>query len=197
MRSDAPPLLPIFRSRHQADLLTWLFLHPDREYTVTDLASRLRVPLTTLHREAQRLVDAQLILDRSVGRSRLLRANPSHRATPALTQLLTVTFGPHTIVEEEFAGLEGVERVLIYGSWAARYQGEPGPPPADLDLLVIGTPAREDVYDAADRVQERLAMQVNPVLRSSQQWDAAADPLLAQVRSSFVVTVVGAGPDAR
>jgi DNA-directed RNA polymerase specialized sigma24 family protein len=55
MRSEAPPLMPIFRSRHQADLLAWLLLHPDREYTTTELARRLGVPLTTLHREVQRL----------------------------------------------------------------------------------------------------------------------------------------------
>lgn len=196
MRSEAPPLLPIFRSRHQADLLNWLLLHPDREYTLTDLATRLGVPLTTLHREAQRLVDARLLLDRSLGRSRLLRANPSHRATAPLTQLLLVTFGPHIVVEDEFASVDGVDRVLIYGSWAARYRGEPGPPPADLDILVIGTPAREDVYAAADRVQERLAMPVNPVLRTVQQWESAADALLTQVQRSPTVTVVGPEDDA-
>lgn len=37
-RSDAPPLLPILRSRHQADLLAVLLLHPDRAYTLIDLA---------------------------------------------------------------------------------------------------------------------------------------------------------------
>jgi hypothetical protein len=36
MRSDAPSLMPVFRSRHQADLLTLLFLHPDQDHTVTN-----------------------------------------------------------------------------------------------------------------------------------------------------------------
>jgi DNA-binding MarR family transcriptional regulator len=77
MRSDAPVLMPIFRSRHQAEFLTWLLLHPDQEYTTTELAARLHVPLTTLHREVQRLVDADLLRARTVGRSRLLSANPT------------------------------------------------------------------------------------------------------------------------
>ena len=42
-RNDAPPLLPILRSRHQADLLAVLLLHPDRAYTLTDLARLLKV----------------------------------------------------------------------------------------------------------------------------------------------------------
>ncbi len=191
MRSGLPPLLPIFRSRHQADLLTWLFLHPDREYTITDLATRLDVPLTTLHRESQRLAAADLIRGRTVGRSRLLQANLAHPVTGPLTHLLTITFGPQTVVEDEFAAVPGVERVLIYGSWAARYQGEHGPAPADLDVLVLGTPDRSAVYDAADRVQERIGLPVNPVIRTPQQWAASADPLLEQIRASPAVTVLG------
>ncbi|MDQ3657504.1 MAG: winged helix-turn-helix domain-containing protein [Chloroflexota bacterium] len=96
---------------------------------MTDLAGRLGVPLTTLHRVAQRLIEADLLRGRTVGRARLLQANADHRATAALTRLLEVTFGPHTVVEDEFAGLVGVVRVLIFGSWAARYHGSYGPAP--------------------------------------------------------------------
>lgn len=196
MRSDAPALLPIFRSRHQADLLTWLLLHPDQEYTVTDMAERLNVPLTTLHREAQRLVSAELLRCRTVGRARLLKANPEHRAIAPLTHLLEVTFGPHTVIEDEFADLPCIDRVLIYGSWAARYHGAPGAPPGDLDVLVVGNPNRADVYDAADRAQARLGLPVNPVIRTPQQWTSAADSLIQQIQSSPTVTVLVSGKDA-
>ena len=193
MRSEAPVLMPIFRSRHQAELLTWLLLHPNQEYTTTELAARLGVPLTTLHREVQRLLDADLLQARTVGRARLLKANPDHRATEALTRLLEVTFGPRTVVEDEFATVAGVEEVLIFGSWAARYHGSPGRVPADLDVLVIGNPDRGDTYDAADRVQERLGMAVNPVIRSRRQWEAAADALVQEIQASPTLVVIGHG----
>src|SRR5665647_3753066 len=134
MRSEAPALVPIFRSRHQAALLAWLLLHPDDEYTLTDLAKRLGVPLTTLQREAQRLVEAGILRDRTLGRARLLRANLSNRAAAPLTELLQVTFGPQTVTGEEF-DVAGAEAVLIYGSWAERYHGTPGPPANDVDVL--------------------------------------------------------------
>ncbi|MEU0553658.1 hypothetical protein [Dactylosporangium sp. NPDC006015] len=51
MRSEAPSLPPLFCSRHQAEPLTWLYLHPHDEYPATDLAARLGVPLSTLHRQ--------------------------------------------------------------------------------------------------------------------------------------------------
>ena len=58
-----------------------------------------------------------MLTGRAVGRSRLLRANTSHRAFEPLARLLLVTFGPHVVVAEEFAALPGVEQVVIFGSW--------------------------------------------------------------------------------
>lgn len=188
MRSAAPALLPIFRSQHQAALLAWLLMHPDEEHTLTDLARRLRIPLTTLQREADRLVEAGLLRDRSLGRARLLRANTDNRAYPALTQLLELTFGPQTVIAEEFGQLGG-ERVLIYGSWAERFNGTTGAPPNDIDVLVVGDVQRADLYDAADRAQARLGMQVNPVMRTAGQWQDDADPLVAQIKASATVDV--------
>ena len=184
--------MPIFRSQHQAALLAWLLLHPEHEYTLTELAKRLDVPLTTLQREAQRLVVAGLLQDRTLGRARLLRANLSNRAAAPLTELLQVTFGPETVVGEEF-DLPDAEQVLIYGSWADRYDGTPGPPPNDVDVLVVGNLDRADVYDAADRAQVRLGIQVNPVIRTPEQWASDADSLIQQIQASPTVDVTTAG----
>jgi hypothetical protein len=41
MRSDAPALLPILRSRHLAEILTLLLLHQDTEYSLSELAATL------------------------------------------------------------------------------------------------------------------------------------------------------------
>jgi len=189
MRSGGPALLPVFRSQHQAELLMWLLLHPDQEFGVSDLAERLGVPLSTLHREVVRLDEAGLIASRTLGRNRLLRANTTHPAAPALTQLLEVTFGPKAVVAEEFA-IPGAEQVVIFGSWAARYAGQAGPPPHDIDVLVVGKVDRADLYEAGDRAQARLGIEVNPVVRSAKQWDDPADALVAQIRASAHTVVL-------
>lgn len=43
MRSNAPALLPILRSKHLAEILTVILPHPDSEYTLSELA---RTPIT-------------------------------------------------------------------------------------------------------------------------------------------------------
>lgn len=189
MRSVAPPLLPILRSRHQADLLTVLLLHPDRAYTLTELSGLLGVPASTLHREVEILLEAALITTTSVGRSRLLQANPDNRLTEPLTTLVVSAFGPHIVIAEEFAGVSGIDQLLIYGSWAARYHGKPGPPPHDVDLLVVGRPRRDEVYDAAGRAADRIGYPVHPTLRSSAHWRAADDALVREIQASDTVLI--------
>jgi predicted nucleotidyltransferase len=192
MRSGAPVLAPTFRSRTQGDLLALTLLHPDQEWTVSDLARLLGVPLTTAQSEVGRLADGGVLATRKVGRSRVVRANLSSPSVAPLTQLTLVTFGPQTVVAEEFAGL-GAERVVVFGSWAARYHGETGDLPADIDVLVVGDGIdRADLYRAAERAEARLRMPVNPVMRPAGSWDEPGkDALLVQIKSRPYVNATG------
>jgi DNA-binding Lrp family transcriptional regulator len=194
MRTSAPALLPIFRSQAQAELLACLYLHPGREFSLTELARRVGVSVPTVHREAERLVESRLVTETTLGRNRLLGANPNHPAAESLGRLLEVTFGPRQVVAEEFAEVPGADQVLIFGSWAARYAGETGHAPNDIDVMVIGDSIdRADLYAAGDRAQQRLDIPVNPVMRTHRQWDDPSDRLSVQVRSMPVVDVMAVG----
>jgi DNA-binding transcriptional ArsR family regulator len=174
-------------------MLTLILLHPETEYTLSQVAGKLGLPLTTVQREAGRLSDSGLIRERRVGRSRLVSADPASRYTRPLTELVSLAFGPRFVIGEEFADL-GAAAVAIYGSWAARYEGITGPAPNDVDVLVIGDVARRDMYEAAERSEQRLELPVNPVLCSVPRWLAVADPLIQQIRTSPLVWVAGEEP---
>jgi hypothetical protein len=184
MRSNAPALFPVFRSTAQAEILAATLLHPNRELTITDLSRLLGIPLATVSDEAGRLLDAQILIARQVGRAKLLRANPHNRLVGPLAEIALATMGPHLIVREAFADIPGIDRLLIYGSWAARYHGQSGPPPNDLDVLVVGKPDRAVVYAAADTVEQRSGLPVNPVIATTKRWNDPADPLITQIKSS-------------
>ena len=184
MRSSAPAFFPVFRSASQAEILAAILLYPDCEQTITDLSRRLGIPLATVSDEVARLVEARILTARKIGRSNLLRPNPDNRLVGPLTEIVLATMGPHLVVRDAFAGMAGVSQLLIYGSWAARYHGQTGPPPNDVDLLVVGKPDRAAVYAAADVVEQRTGLPVNPVIASAKRWNDDADPLVIQIKSS-------------
>ncbi len=189
MRSSAPPLLPLLRSQVQGDLLALLYLRPDREYSLTEAAARIGASVKAVHQEASRLVDAGLLADRRLGNVRLLRAATDTPLSRPLTDLLAVTYGPLPVLTDALAALPGVERAFIHGSWAARYQGEPGPVPNDVDVLVIGTVDPDDLDEVARHAQRRLGRPVNirRVRPASWRRPDPGDPFLGSVRERPLV----------
>lgn len=195
MKCEAPALLPIFRSTAQAKILTWLTQHPDAEASVADLAAITGTHPATAQREVSRIDEAALVTSRIHGRNRLVRINTDNPIVAPLTQLLAIAFGPPAVIREEFA-LDGTVEVVIFGSWAARHAGVPGPQPNDIDVLVIGDTTMLDTFAAADRAQARLGLPVNPQRCTPQRWaDPGDDPLIREIRSTHHLTlgVSGAG----
>lgn len=185
----SPSLLPLLRSRMQGELLARVLLHPDREYSITELSTDLGVTPTAVLREVDRLAGGGILVDRRVGRSRLVRARTDTPLYRPLSDLMAASFGPLPLLTEELARLDGVRRAYIYGSWAARYDGEPGPPPADVDVLVVGEPDADALFDLAEGASRRLGREVNVHRVSVQAWEKADtdDPFLASVRERPLV----------
>lgn len=184
----SPSLLPLLRSRMQGELLALVLLHPDREYGITELAEACGVTPTAVLREVERLADGGILEDRRVGRSRLVKARMDTPLYRPLTDLIAVTFGPMPLLGEALSELAGVSEAYIYGSWAARYSGEPGPPPGDVDVLVVGSPDADALFDLAERVSRRLGREVNVHRISPKSWAASTtDPFLTSVRERPLV----------
>jgi hypothetical protein len=190
MRSSAPPLLPIFRSQLQGELLAAVLLSQD-EQSISDLAARLDAPVATVQREVTRLAKAGILTTRRTGHMRLVRGDRSSPIIEPLTDLVLRTFGPVAVLAHELGDVAGVEGAEIFGSWAARYQGESGGPPGDIDVLVIGQPDRDELYDAALRAERALRREVNTVIVSRQRWNAGNEPFLRGVRTRPRVRILG------
>ncbi|MCW2891646.1 MAG: ArsR family transcriptional regulator [Actinomycetia bacterium] len=190
-RTGPPPLLPLLRSRLQADLLTLVLLAPGREWTLSELAARVGTSVSSAQREVVRAEQTGVIASRRVGRTRLVAAANSPLTGP-LTELLLRSFGPRQVLAEELAAVDGIEAAYLFGSWAARYAGQEGRPPADLDVLVIGKPDRDALDDAAQRAGERVAREVNVTIRSPQWWREGTDGFHAEITRRPIVPVLGA-----
>ena len=187
-KAPAPPLLPLLRSRLQAEILTLVLLGPGQEWSLTGLASRTGASVSSVQREITRAEQAGVVRSRRLGNARLVEAAESPLTGP-LTELLLRSFGPRQVLAEELEHVEGVEQAYLFGSWAARYEGEAGRPPADLDLLVIGSPDRDELDDAAQRATGRLAREVNVTIRSPAWWRDGTDRFHADITRRPLVSL--------
>jgi hypothetical protein len=186
MRTQAPALLPIFRSALQARLLLRV-LTSDEGLTAADLARDLEEPEPTVFRETRRLLDAGLLRGERVGRALVLKPAEDNPATAPLRQLLVVTYGPRLLIGRALAGIVGINEAYIHGSWAARFHGEPGGPPGDIDVLVVGQPDRRAVDAALAGLETELGREVNVTYVSEERWRSADDAFISTVRSRPLV----------
>ena len=197
MRTGPPPLLPLLRSRVQGDLLALLYLHPDRDYSLTEAAALIGASVKAVHTEASRLTAAGFVRDSRRGNVHLLRAATDTPVSRPLTDLLAVTYGPLPVLNDLLADVEGITHAFIYGSWAARYLGEPGPVPGDVDVLVVGTADPDDLDEIARTAQNRLGRPVDIRRIRPAAWASPdpADPFLASVRERPLVQLHVHGQD--
>lgn len=149
-----------------------------------ELARELGLAPSRVHEEVRRLEDAGLVIREPVGNLRVIRPDTGSPFYPELRGLLLKAFGPESVLQPLLARIAGIEEAFLYGSWARRYQGEPGVMPEDIDLMVIGEPPVEDVYAAADEASRQLGREVAVTISSPVEWD----------RESGFTTNVRAGP---
>ena len=190
MKVAAPTLAPILRSDTQGRILARLLGDPDAEYTLTDLAEGAGTSFPTAQREINRAEQAGIVTVRRVGPARLVRGNAAHPLFTPLRQVILATYGPPVVVAREFAGLDGAAAVILFGSWAARYAGEAGRAPNDIDVLVLGVPDRDAVDDAADRAERELGLPVQATVRSLDQWRRGRESFITEVKRRPLVPVL-------
>ena len=191
MQVAPPPLLPILRSRLQGVILARTHLDPDREFSLGELARLTEGSTTATSQEVSRLVSAGLLKDRRLGNLRLIKRGSPTAITRPLTELLTVAFGPVTVLSQLLASIKRIDEAHVYGSWAARYVGEPGPPPHDIDVLVIGSPDLDELDSAAEIARSRLGNEVNIRRVRTATWKdtKATDPFIKSLRSRPMVEI--------
>lgn len=195
--TSAPALVPLFRSDQQLRILGVLFGGTGDELTVGELAVRAEVAQATASREVARLEQHGLVKTRALGRNRLVRPNWSLPWAPELRSILLQTVGVLGRLGEALSGLEGADEAFVFGSWAARFEGEPGHYPNDVDVVVVGDVPLRSVRRKCREIEQHLRIDINPVVVDTDAWSAPeAEPFVAHIREQPLVPIsLDACPD--
>ena len=161
-------MLPILRSQQQGELLARLLGDPELEASLTDLAALVSLPVSSVHREIERAESAGLLTSRRIGNTRLVRANTDSPYYSGLADVLVKAFGPPQVLAEALTGIDNIDTAYIYGSWAAQHTGADGDRPVgDIDVLVLGSPDRDELFAALSAAEQRLGRPVQVTVRSA------------------------------
>lgn len=138
----------------------------------------------------ERLEAAGLVRSERLGNVRLVTANEDSPYHSELRSLLVKATGPVPRLRAALSPVQGVEGAWIFGSWARRHHGESGPPPRDVDVIVVGSARPSDVHKAVRRVEAELAIPINTTILSPKEWRSAASGFLRSLREGPLVPVI-------
>jgi len=166
-----------------------VFVHATDEVSIGEIGEMAGVSQATVSKEILRLEEHGLVRSRKIGRTKLVSPNWDLPWAPELRSILMQTVGVLGQLGFALSTVDGVEEAFIFGSWAARYLGEVGHQPADIDVLVIGQAELGAVRAASRQVQADLRVEVNPIVVDRARWEGNDDPFLEQVRSGPLVPI--------
>ncbi len=197
MKPPAPSLAPILRSDTQGRILARLLADPRMSYNLSELVEWAQSSMPTVQREVGRAERAGIVTTEKIGPTRMVRANSRHPMFTAVSQVVLSTYGPPAVIAREFHDIDGAQAVVLFGSWAALYLGEQGQAPNDIDVLVIGSPDRDTVDDAAERAERAIGLPVQATVRSRSQWNAGHDSFIQEVKNRPLVVALADDDFAR
>ncbi len=115
---------------------------------------------------------------------------PRRTASPELRSILLQTVGVLERLGDVLSGLEGADEAFVFGSWAARFETEPGPFPNDVDVVAVGDVPLRSVRRKCREVEQHLRVDVNPVVIDTGAWSAPeAEPFVAHIREQPLVPI--------
>jgi predicted nucleotidyltransferase len=142
-------------------VLTLLYSHPDESFYLRQIARVTSAGMGSLQRELKQLSEAGIIQRSEIGRQAFFKANSDSPVFPELRNLIIKTFGVADVLRTALSPLaDTIQVAFIFGSMAGGEFKEG----SDLDVMVVGETAFEEVVASLSPVQETLAREINPTV---------------------------------
>jgi predicted nucleotidyltransferase len=162
-------------------ILAATLVQPEKAWYASELAQRLGVPSSSLQRELHDLSEAGILKTHKQGRMVYYQANRDSPVFPDLRGLLLKTAGLVDVLAQALKPLAGkVTTAFVYGSIAAGSEDSA----SDIDLMVVGQVAPEDLALPLRHARESLGREINPTVYTPAEFNkkrTANDHFLKQV----------------
>ena len=162
-------------------ILAATLVQSEKAWYASELAQRLGVPASSLQRELLDLCEAGILKTHKQGRMVYYQANRESPVFPDLRGLLLKTAGLVDVLAQALKPLaRKMTMAFVYGSIAAGNEDSA----SDIDLMVVGQMAPEDLALPLRRARESLGREINPTVYTPAEFDrkrAANDSFLKQV----------------
>jgi hypothetical protein len=188
MKLAPAALFPLLRSDAQGLITAKVFLNPTIGFGISELAAFAGVSVPTAMREVDRLLDADLVQQKTFGRTRVIQANLDHELYSSVRKILSYSYGPAALLPAILSRIDGLEQAYIYGAWANRGVRQQLTP-NDVDVILVGYMNRIEAARAVATAERELERGVNVQFVTKADWDRQELDFIKTVKASPLVEI--------
>lgn len=177
------------RSKVRQAILALLIDAPERRLHLRAVARAVGASAGTTARELGRLEEAGLIRRTREGSQVYFQARPDQPMFGAIRQIVRQTVGVPVILHRHLAGLAGVQRAVIFGSYARGSVAAD----SDVDVLIVGDPNRDDLTERLEMASLEISRPVNEVVMTVEELEARrarGDRFLESIDAGVTIPIV-------
>jgi predicted nucleotidyltransferase len=178
------------RSTIRRAILALLIDAPERRLHLHAVARAVGTSAGTAARELGRLEDAGLLRRTREGNQVYFQARPEQPGFGQIRDLVRQTIGAPAIVRRHLKALAGVERAVIFGSYARGTVAAD----SDVDVLIIGSPDRNDLTERLEMAGNEIGRPVNEVVMTRAELNerrVGGDRFVESIDGQPVIELIG------
>ncbi len=177
-------------SQPRRRLLAYYFTNPEANHYVRELARLLEVDASNLARELAQLQKEGLFVAEVRGRQKYFRLNRDYPLYAEVRGIALKTVGAEAQLRKAVQGVDGIERAILYGSFAAGRHDTA----SDIDLLLIGSADSGELETRVRKLERLLGREINYTLLTRKEFERRRkqrDPFLEDVFGGTFLALAG------
>jgi len=169
------------KSNLRRKIITLFYTNPEEKYYVRQLERLTGFPASNISSDLRRLNKDHLFNTEKVGNVLLYQINKEHPLYPELKNIIYKTTGLNEAIRDNLNSISNINVAVIYGS-VAKEKERAG---SDIDLLIIGTPDEDRLYNVISEIESHLNREVNFITYSPREWNKQVKD-----KNSFIMDIL-------
>ena len=166
-------------SKMRIKILMRLFLNPDGNAYLRELAGEFKASPSQVKSELDQLKQADLLVSRKQGRQVLFSANTKHPVFKELQSMVKKALGMDQILESILKRLGNLEKAILIDDYAA------GKDTGIIDLVLVGDIDSDNLQDLTRKTERYIDRKIRTIALTKEEYQNFASTI--EKRPQFVL----------
>jgi AraC-like DNA-binding protein len=165
------PFSGLITSKMRIKILMRLFLNPERNAYLRELADEFHASPSHIKEELDQLKNANLLTSRKNGRQVLFSANQKHPVFHELHSMVQKALGMDRILESMIQRIGNLEKALLIDDYAE------GKDTGIIDLVLIGDIDKNNLQDLTNKTEKYIDRKIRTLSLTSDEYKGLSTTL--------------------